>query len=34
MEIQLTDDEKAALQGSADSVKELVEVMNKARADG
>ena len=34
MEIQLTGDEKAALQGSADSVKELVEVMNKARADG
>ena len=34
MEIQLTDDEKTALQGSADSVKELVEVMNKARADG
>ena len=34
MEIQLTVDEKAALQGSADSVKELVEVMNKARADG
>ena len=34
MEIKLTADEQAALQGSADSVKELVEVMNKAKTEG
>ena len=34
MEISLTADEQAALQGSADSVKELVEVMNRARQEG
>ncbi|MDA0263775.1 MAG: malate dehydrogenase [Chloroflexi bacterium] len=34
MEIKLTSDEQAALKGSADSVQELVEVMNKARAEG
>ena len=34
MEIKLSDDEQTALQSSADSVKELVEVMNKARAEG
>ena len=32
MEIKLTADEQAALKGSADTVQELVEVMNKARA--
>ena len=32
MEIKLTADEQAALKGSADTVRELVEVMNKARA--
>ncbi|HIL30645.1 MAG TPA: malate dehydrogenase [Dehalococcoidia bacterium] len=31
MEIKLTADEQAALKGSADTVQELVEVMNKAR---
>jgi len=31
MEIKLTVDEQAALKGSADTVQELVEVMNKAR---
>ena len=34
MEIKLTADEQAALKGSADSVQELVEVMNKAKAEG
>ena len=34
MEIGLTADEQAALQGSADSVKELVEVMGRARQEG
>ena len=34
MEIKLTAEEQAALKGSADSVQELVEVMNKARAEG
>ena len=34
MEIKLSDDEQTALQSSADSVKELVEVMNKARTEG
>ena len=34
MEIKLTADEQAALKGSADSVHELVEVMNKAKAEG
>ncbi len=34
MEISLTTDEQAALQGSANSVKELVEVMNRARREG
>jgi malate dehydrogenase len=33
MEIKLTADEQAALKGSADTVQELVEVMNKARAE-
>ena len=33
LEINLTAEEKAALQSSADSVKELVEVMNEARAE-
>lgn len=33
MEIKLTVDEQAALKGSADTVQELVEVMNKARAE-
>ena len=33
MEIKLTADEQAALKGSADSVQELVEVMNKAKAE-
>jgi malate dehydrogenase len=31
LEIKLTKEEQSALQGSADSVKELVEVMNEAR---
>jgi len=34
MEIKLTAEEQAALKGSADSVQELVEVMNKAKAEG
>jgi malate dehydrogenase len=34
MEIKLTADEQAALKSSADTVQELVEVMNKARAEG
>ena len=34
MEINLTAEEQAALKGSADSVQELVEVMNKAKAEG
>jgi len=34
MEINLSSDEQAALQSSAASVQELVEVMNKARAEG
>ena len=34
LEINLTAEEKAALQSSADSVKELVEVMNEAKAGG
>ena len=34
MEIKLTADEQAALKGSADSVQELVEVMNKAKTEG
>ncbi|MDE0824156.1 MAG: malate dehydrogenase [Dehalococcoidia bacterium] len=34
MEIKLTADEQAALKSSADTVLELVEVMNKARAEG
>ena len=34
MEIKLTADEQAALKGSADSVQELVEVMNKPKAEG
>ncbi|MDA1127560.1 MAG: malate dehydrogenase [Chloroflexi bacterium] len=34
MEIKLTAEEQAALKSSADSVQELVEVMNKARAEG
>jgi len=34
MEINLSSDEQAALHGSAASVQELVEVMNKARAEG
>jgi len=33
MEVKLTADEQAALKGSADTVQELVEVMNKARAE-
>ena len=33
MEIKLTSEEQAALKGSADSVQELVEVMNKAKAE-
>jgi malate dehydrogenase len=33
MEIKLTADEQAALKGSADSVQELVEIMNKAKAE-
>jgi len=33
MEIKLTADEQAALKGSADTVQELVEVMNKAQAE-
>ena len=34
MEIKLTPDEQAALRSSADTVQELVEVMNKAKAEG
>jgi malate dehydrogenase len=34
IEIQLTEEEKAALRHSAASVQELVEVMHKARAEG
>ena len=34
LEINLTNEEKAALQSSADSVKELVEVMNEAKTAG
>ena len=34
MEIKLTADEQAALKRSADSVQELVEIMNKAKAEG
>lgn len=34
MEIKLTPEEQAALRSSADSVQELVAVMNKARAEG
>ena len=33
MEINLTPEEKTALQGSAASVQELVDVMNKAKAE-
>jgi malate/lactate dehydrogenase len=34
MEIKLTPEEQTALQASAASVQELVDVMNKARAEG
>ena len=34
MEINLTPEEKTALQASAASVQELVDVMNKAKAEG
>jgi malate dehydrogenase len=34
MEIKLTPEEQAALQSSANSVKELVDVMNRAKAEG
>ena len=33
MEIKLTSEEQAALRSSADSVQELVDVMNKAKAE-